>query len=163
MYRKNFGLYSRTISHPKKTVMKPKFKDNRYSRAVKVAMNKLFNSKSVLHKDISEIIAAYSHKTLLTNGSYLLNRRLQFFVIREVLSAHFCRGFYCPSKIDVLSSGYYYMPNLWYRSPPRIKKIFDPFGNSPFVKNRTQRFFLKGIQKRHGTLQAFHSILEQMH
>lgn len=140
----------------------PKFKDNRYSRSIKVAMNKLFQNKPVVHKHIAQLISEFSHKTLLTNGSYLLNRRLQFFVVRKILSSHFCSGFYCPSRIDLLSSGYYYVPNIWYKSRPLVKNFFKPFSKSPFIKQRNNHFFLRGL-KRYGAVQPFNSILEQMY
>ena len=143
--------------------MPPKFKDNRYSRAIKVALNQRFHSKGVIHKHLASIIAAYSHKTLLRKHSCLMNKRLQFFIVSEVLSSHFCKGHYCPYMVNRNREGYVYVPNVWYRSRPCIKKIHEPFSRMPYVKDRKQKFVPRNQIKHHGTVQAYGSIIEQMH
>ena len=141
--------------------MRPKFKDNRYSRAIKVALNRFFQSKPVVHKHIAQIIAEYSHKTLLRKCTCLMNTRLQFFVVSEILSSHFCKGRYCPYMINRNQQGYIYVPNVWFSSPLYVKKIHAPFSERPFVKDRSRRFLPR--HKVYGKVQTYRSILEQMH
>ena len=143
--------------------MPPKFKDNRYSRAIKVALNRLFQCKSGVHKNIADLVAEFSHKTLMQKNSCLMNQRLQFFIVSEVLSSHFCKGYYCPYKVNYTGTGYIYVPNLWCCSLPFVKKIHDPFSRMPFVKDRSNKFLPRDKIQRYGAVQAYRTILEQMY
>ena len=142
--------------------MSPKFKDNRYSRAIKVAMNRLFSTKSVVHKDISKLITEFSHKTMMKENTCLMSSRLEFFVVAEILSSHFCKGFYCPYTINRRRDGYIYVPNLWRCSALRVKKIHAPFSDEPFVKDRKWKFLTRD-KVRHGEMQAHRTIFEHLY
>ncbi len=143
--------------------MRPKFKDNRYSRAIKVALNRFFQSKPVVHKHIAELISQFSHKTLMQKNTCLMNKRLQFFIVSEVLSSHFCKGYYCPYMVNRDRGGYIYVPNLWCCSTPFVKKIHDPFSVMPFVKDRSHKFLPREKIHRYGKMQTYRSILDHMY
>ena len=143
--------------------MRPKFKDNRYRRAIKVALNRFFASKSGVHKHIAALISEFSHKTLMEKNTCLMNKRLQFFVVSEILSAHFCKGYYCPYIINRNQDGFIYIPNLWYCSTPSVKKIHEPFSRMPFVKDRSHKFLPREKIQRYGKVQTYRSIFEQVY
>ena len=134
--------------------------DNRYLRAVKQALNKRFENKSVVNRHLAEIITDYSHKTVLKKGNFLLCRNLQFFVIKKILSNHWIQGFFCPSELQLNDGLFYYIPKFWHRSHDRKKKVFSPFSSRPFVKVRQKSFFLQ--RKRYEPLSTLSEILQRL-
>lgn len=132
----------------------------RYERAIKQSLNKEFDNQSSVHKYIAAIIASYSHKTLVRPGSYLLAPTYHFFVVSDVLSAHWCKGFFCPPQIELsvgtdigthLGQGmasfrHFYTPNIACRSVTQRKRIFSPFVR-PCVRIRTRKFLLESKRR----------------
>ena len=118
----------------------------RYERAIKQSMNKLFDNKSSVHIIISEIIASYSHKTEVRCGSYLLCPTYHFFVVSDVLSQHWVRGFFCPPRIDftrtIFGGSHYYEPDITNRGAIQKKRLFSPF-TDPCVRIRQRKFLLE--------------------
>ena len=110
----------------------------RYERAIKQSMNKVFDNQSSVNTDIAIIIASYSHKTLVRPGSYLLCRTFDFFIVKHVLSQHWCMGYFCPPIIGV----HHFAPDVRLRSAMVKKRIFDPF-DQPHVGVRARKFHLK--------------------
>jgi len=110
----------------------------RYERAIKQSMNTLLKTRLSVHSIISEIIASYSHRTLVRPGSYLLCRTYDFFIVSDVLSQHWCKGYFCPPILGIR----FYAPDLRLRSGVLKKRIFDPF-ESPHVGIRSRKFHLK--------------------
>ena len=119
------------------------YKDNRYRRAIKQALNKHFNNKSSENKNISQIISQFSHKTLLKPGTYLLTKALQYFVITSLLSNHWVTGYFCPCRLHLENDFFYYIPNIWRRTSLCRKKIFEPFSDNPYIKTRNTKFFVQ--------------------
>ena len=110
----------------------------RYERAIKQSINKMFGNRSSVNCDVASIIASFSHKTTITAGSYLLCPHYHFFIVKEVLSQHWCQGFFCPPII-----GYgVCAPDLRRRTAVQKKCIFDPFVH-PYVAVRSQKFRIK--------------------
>ena len=143
----------------RKKTKSPKFVSQRYLKSIKEAMNKALGSRDNIHKHIAEIIRDYSHKPLLTHGTYLMSRKMQYFVIEEVLSAHFCKGFYCPSRLSRENEFYWHEPYRAYRTNSFVKKIVAPFTNEPHIKDRTTRFFLVHNKERNGQVSPFERII----
>ena len=119
----------------------------RYERAIKQSLNKVFDNKSSVHIIISEIIASYSHKSVVRPGSYLLCPTYHFFVVSDVLSQHWVRGFFCPPRVDLTRTIFgslreYYEPNIDQRSAIQKKRIFSPF-SEPCVRIRQRKFLLE--------------------
>ena len=118
----------------------------RYERAIKQSMNKVFDNQSSVHSIIAKLIASYSHKTQVRPGSYLLCPTYHFFIVSDVLSQHWCKGFFCPPRIDVshtvMGVRHYYAPDV--RSAGRVqkKRIFSPF-QDPCVRIRQRKFLLE--------------------
>ena len=137
------------------------YRDNRYYRAIKEAINKRFDNKSSENKSIAKVIADYSHKTILTSGCYLITKSLNYFIVTKLLSNHWVMGYYCPSQLQFSSGIFYYIPNIFRKSGPKRKKIFEPFGTNPFVKLRDAKFFLQN--NKHEPLSAFSTILSELH
>ena len=118
----------------------------RYERAIKQSLNKVFDNQSSVHKYIAAIIASYSHKTLVRPGSYLLAPTYHFFVVSDVLSPHWCKGFFCPPQIELGHAmgtfRHYYTPNIACKSRTQKKRIFSPF-MKPCVRIRQRKFLLE--------------------
>ena len=113
----------------------------RYERAIKQSMNKIFDNKSSVHPIIATVIASYSHKSEVRPGSYLLCSTYQFFIVSDVLSQHWCKGFFCPPVI-ILGGYGSCAPDIRRRTRAEKKCIFDPF-EEPYVSIRQQKFHLK--------------------
>lgn len=119
----------------------------RYERAIKQSLNKVFDNKSSVHITISELIASYSHKSVVRPGSYLLCPTYHFFVVSDVLSQHWVKGFFCPPRIDFTrtifgGARHYYEPDIDQRSAIQKKRVFTPF-SEPCVRIRQRKFQLE--------------------
>lgn len=119
----------------------------RYERAIKQSLNKVFDNKSSVHIIISELIASYSHKSVVRPGSYLLCPTRHFFVVSDVLSQHWVKGFFCPPRIDFTrtifgGTRHYYEPDIDQRSAIQKKRVFTPF-SEPCVRIRRRKFQLE--------------------
>lgn len=119
----------------------------RYERAIKQSLNKVFDNKSSVHIIIAELIASYSHKSVVRSGSYLLCPTYHFFIVSDVLSQHWVTGFFCPPRIDFTRTifggmRHYYEPDLRHRSELQKKRIFSPF-DEPCVRIRRRKFQLE--------------------
>ena len=118
----------------------------RYERAIKQSLNKVFDNKSSVHIIIAELIASYSHKSVVRPGSYLLCQTYHFFIVSDVLSQHWGKGFFCPPRIDftrtVFGLQQYYEPDIDQRSGIQKKRIFSPF-SEPCVRIRRRKFLLE--------------------
>ena len=132
----------------------PKFISRSYVKAIKEVLNSIFDSKVSCHKDIAEIIKSFSHRPIVNHGSYLISRKLNYFIIEKVCSSHFVKGFFCPARLRYDERTYWYEPDIWFRSKSRTKKLMRPFSESPFIKERRHIFFLTRI-KKHGSLRNF--------
>jgi len=119
---------------------------NRYVKAVKIAMNKRFGNKSSENVDIARVITSFSHKSWIATGDVLLSKDLIFFMITKAFSEHFVQGYYTPAEYEFqLENIVYYRPKkvCWPQCRTRKKRIFDPFGEKPYVKLRQRKFYLK--------------------
>ena len=121
----------------------------RYQRAIKQSMNKLMKSRSSVHVPIAEIIADFSHKTMVTPGTYLLTTTCYFFIVQKISSPHWCEGFFCPPRIeltDLANLGRFYTPDLRRRGRTQRKRIFKPF-QAPRIHRRKMLFHLESKVK----------------
>ena len=119
----------------------------RYERAIKQSLNKVFDNKSSVNIIIAELIASYSHKSVVRPGSYLLCPTYHFFVVSDVLSQHWVKGFFCPPRIDFTrtifgGTRHYYEPDIEQRTGIQKKRIFSPF-SEPCVRIRRRKFHLE--------------------
>ena len=119
----------------------------RYERAIKQSLNKVFDNKSSVHMIIAELIASYSHKSVVRPGSYLLCPTYHFFVVSDVLSQHWVKGFFCPPRIDFTrtifgGTRHYYEPDINQRTAIQKKRVFFPF-TEPCVRIRQRKFHLE--------------------
>ena len=118
----------------------------RYERAIKQSLNKVFDNKSSVHMIIAELIASYSHKSVVRPGSYLLCPTYHFFVVSDVLSQHWVKGFFCPPRIDftrtIFGGSHYYEPDIDQRTAIQKKRVFTPF-STPCVRIRQRKFHLE--------------------
>ena len=130
----------------------PTFKSRRYVKSIKESINDLMGNKNAIHKQLAEIIADYSHKPIVTHGDNLIDSKLEFFVVEQLLSTHFIRGFFCPSRIVEDGHHFSYEPNINRRGESRIKKLMSPFTH-PHVKNRQRTYYIR--QKRNEPLRHF--------
>jgi len=120
----------------------------RYVRAVRQSINKILQSKSSVHQHLAVLITGYSHKSRVHPGSYLMDDRYVFFVVKKMLSPHWCMGFFCPPRTNVYmtinGSGIrYYTPDMGRRSRIRKKRIFSPFRTVPEIRMRRNHFHLE--------------------
>ena len=145
----------------RKKTKSPKFVSQRYLKSIKETINKMLGGRDTIHKHIAEIIRDYSHKPLLTHGTYLMSRKMQYFVIEKVLSAHFCKGFYCPSHLNREHDFFWYEPYTQHRTDSFVKKIVAPFSNHPHIKDRTPRFFLLQNKDVNGQVSPLERIIRR--
>ena len=129
----------------------------RYKRAIRQSLNKRLG-RSALNRQLSSLICSYSHSAPVRPGSYL-SRDSGFFVVRRVLSPHWCEGFFCPAMLEYATSMHglpfiVRVPNASRRSDTEKKRIFDPFTN-PCVRKRSQVFTLE----RNEQVPHFHAVL----
>ena len=121
----------------------PRYRDNRHTRAITVSLNKYFCNTSALHKHLANIISEFSHTIHLTGGSYLVSADLKFFVVQTLLSNHWCVGWFCPSRIALVSGTVTYIPNFFHRGQLIRKRINNPFGRYPCINVRKKRYYLQ--------------------
>jgi hypothetical protein len=133
----------------------PKYISRRYVKAIKVVLNKIFDSKPSIHKNIAEIIKSFSHKTNVTHGSYLMSKKLNYFVVEKVCSTHFVKGFFCPARLRYNEQLFWYEPDTWFKSRTKIKKLMRPFSKTPHVKERRHCYFLTKL-KKHESMHPIH-------
>jgi len=135
---------------------------NRYSLAIKQSVNKLFDNKNSENLHIGSVISDFSHNVFFGSGDLLQSKKLLFFRITKVLSPHYVQGYFCLPRIihdterkfrhldyffsDVRRNPVMYEPDPYRSSLKYKKKVFDPFG-SPYIKKRSQLFFLKRRSK----------------
>ena len=114
----------------------------RYSRAIRQSMNRMFDSKSSVHRIISDIISEYSHTITLKPGVYLFGPNREFFIIKNVISQHWVTGFFCPPRLEFLpleTNIVLYHPDLRRKTRIQKKRLFDPF-NEARVHCRSKTF-----------------------
>ena len=126
----------------------------RYKRAIKQAINKLLKSRSAVHFPIADIIGEFSHKTVVTPGTYLLTELCYFFVVQQIMSPHWCIGFFCPPRVeltDLASLGRFFAPDIGRRGHSCRKRIFEPFAK-PHIRRRKLIFKLENKLNCHEPL-----------
>ena len=112
----------------------------RYSRAIRQSMNKMFDNRSSLNRILADLITEYSHALVLRRGNYLFGPRREYFIIKDVLSQHWVTGFFCPPRIEFMTTNaVLYHPDLSRRSRITRKRLFDPFGRVS-IRCRTKTF-----------------------
>ena len=146
----------------RKKTKSPKFVSRRYEKAIKEGLNSHLKTCDQLNKELSKIIRDFSHKSLVSHGSYLMDKRMEYFVVQKVLSTHFVRGFFCPSRIvqDREEERYWYEPYTFYRSPSRVKKLMNPFSPEPYIKERSKKYYI--VDKQNATLSDFRDIIRRL-
>ena len=117
---------------------------DRYSRSVVVQINKLFGSKSSVHKDIAKLITQFSHSALLEPGDYLEDYNHNFFIVENVISPHTLLGFFCKARYFYLPEGVLYYPDMLTKSKTFTKRIMKPFSFAPRIHHFTSIFRRKG-------------------
>ena len=121
----------------------------RYVRAIKQSINKLLQNRSSLHVSLAEMICNFSHQTNLKSGSEMIAIREGapmvmwyttdgFFVVEEILSHHWCKGYFCPPMLD-LNHGI--LADHKRRGPSERKRIFNTYV-VPVVKKRGRMYLL---------------------
>ena len=128
---------------PRKKKSIVKYKDNRYERTIKVAINKAFDNISSENRCIAKMVAEFSHQTRVEPGSFLVSKRLQYFVVHKVLSNHWVTGWFCPSKLVWVEGHVRYIPDLENSGKIFRKRLNNPFDRRPFVNIRERKFFLE--------------------
>jgi hypothetical protein len=93
-----------------------------YVRAIKQSINKQFQTTSSIHKDLANLICSYSHQTLLKPGLFLYSTGSRYFVVKKIVSKHFCLGYFVPSFLRRL-----YLQAWTTQGPLKRKRIFHPF------------------------------------
>ena len=127
-------------------------KDKRYRRAVKQSCNKLFDNKSAQNVFLADVISQFSHKSMITPGSFLVSRDISFFIVNKVLSQHWILGQFTPCVLDYRNGYFYYLPDLKRLRREQKKKVFEPFSAMPYVKQRSQKYFLEQKSSKHESL-----------
>ena len=118
-----------------------RYRSRRYVKAIKEAINSLMGSRASVHVIIADYIGEYSHKPLIAEGDQLMRNNLQYFVIEQLLSSHYVKGFFCPYKLVYLGDTYHYEPNLDFRKNSQIKQVWDPL-QKPHIRVRKHAYYL---------------------
>ena len=117
--------------------------DKRATKSLKAVINKLQDSKSAAHLQISRMITQYSHSSVLKAYQRFENTANHcVFVITDVLSPHFIRVVYIPPRRYMFTPTWTWMYLPWYEKAVwgKIKRVFDPFSASPYIKHRGKVF-----------------------
>ena len=110
-----------------------------YSRAIKQSLNKSLNNKSAVNFHLADLIASFSHKSLVEEGSQFRSDNT-FFVVEEILSQNWCLGFFCQPQMELANHSI--VPNLRRRTKTTRKRLFDPFDQTS-VRCRHRSFHLQ--------------------
>ncbi len=124
--------------------------DKRATRAIKISLNKRFKNKSSANLELAKIISEFSHKSVLEVGSRFESENCYFYILGKCLSPFWAKVTLMPPRASL-----FYTPEfpyrMWYQpdwtraSSFHKKKIFNPFSDRPYIKNRTHKFFLQHI------------------
>lgn len=120
--------------------------DRRAVQQIKICMNKLTNNKNSVNKRIAELIASYSHASVLEYGSvFECWPNLHYYIVNKTESPFFVQVTHLPARVDWvdLFAGIWYSPNFARASRFHRKKVFRPFSRYPYIKKRKKRYMLK--------------------
>ena len=112
-----------------------------YSRAIKQSLNKALQNKSAVNFHLADLIASFSHTSLVKKGSQFRSDN-GFFVVQEMLSQNWCLGFFCQPKMELTVENHSIVPNLRRRTKTIRKRLFDPFEQAS-VRCRHRSFHLQ--------------------
>ena len=121
----------------------------RYVRAIKQSINKLLQNQSSWNVSLAQIISGYSHHTNLKVSSEMIAIREGgplsvfytpegFFVVEQILSMHWCIGYFCPPKLDI---NYGIVPDHRRRAASERKRIFNTF-TIPMIRRRKTMYLI---------------------
>ncbi len=132
--------------------------DKRAVSAIKIVMNKLFENKSSENQCIATVIAKFSHSSRLKKGDAFENFHCDgvnvgscFYIVSKLYSPFWAQVFWMPSIRSVISAiplslfdrryqRIVYYPDYRRASPAHKKKIFNPFSDKPYIKQRGRNY-----------------------
>ena len=120
--------------------------DKRVIKKIKACLNTVFENKSAQHADIAKCIAQYSHSSRVRYGTVFESRHQWFYIVQKVLSPFFARVTLIPPI-----RRFHFTEHLFYSTVPdwrnasefHVKRIFDPFSRTPYLKCRGKTFFIQ--------------------
>ena len=110
-----------------------------YSRVIKQSLNKTLNNKSAVNFHLADLICSFSHTSLVKKGAQFRND-CGFFIVQEMLSQNWCRGFFCQPRMELAQ--HRIVPNLRRRTKTTRKRLFDPFEDTS-IRCRHRSFHLE--------------------
>ena len=124
--------------------------DKRATQAIKISLNKHLENKNSENLQLAKLISEFSHKTILDVGARFESEDCFFYVVGKCYSPFWVNVTYVPPKSSIFYTAEYPF-SLWYHpdwqraSRFHKKRIFKPFSNRPFIKNRNRKFFFQKI------------------
>lgn len=129
--------------------------DNRAVSAIKIVMNRMFGNKSSENRCIATIIAGFSHYSMLKKGdafqSFHCDIGSCFYIVGKLYSPFWAQVYWMPSIRSVISTipisfsdrryqRIVYYPDYRNASPAHKKRIFSPFSDKPYIKQRGRNY-----------------------
>ena len=120
--------------------------DTRAILVIKTALNKHFDNKSSENLSIAGIIAEFSHRSFIEPGDafecFYPNVGSCFYIISKLYSPFWAQVYWMPSTSRIYYHRTLYFPNYAKASRAHKKRIFDPFSDNPFIRQRGHKHTL---------------------
>ena len=127
--------------------------DKRAVSAIKITMNKMFENKSSENRCIAVVIAGFSHRSKLKRGDAFENFHHDigscFYIVGKLYSPFWAQVYWMPSirsvipPVSLFDRRYQrimYYPDYRNSSPAHKKRIFNPFSDKPYIKQRGRNY-----------------------
>ena len=124
--------------------------DKRATRAIKICLNKHFDNKNSENLEIAKIISSYSHQSILEMGSRFESKNCYFYLVGKLFSPFWAHVTMMPPRSSLFFTPEFpfrmwYQPDFTRASSFHKKRIFAPFSDRPYIKNRNDKYFLQHI------------------
>ncbi len=120
--------------------------DKRAVLQIKIHLNKFTKNKNSVNKILSNLIAEYSHGTVLEYGSVFESfPGMNYYLINKLMSPFWVEVTHVPPRVDWIDvfRGIWYSPDFIRASGFHRKKVFRPFSKYPYIKKRKKKYMLK--------------------
>ena len=121
--------------------------DKRAVLAIKIQLNKITGNRNSGNLCIANLIAEFSHKSLLESGSRFESKNCHFYIVKKTYSPFWAQVTFIPPTTSLFYDtqhpfAIWYRPNWPLASSFHKKKIFSQF-HHPYIKKRNTKFYFQ--------------------
>ena len=124
--------------------------DKRATLQLRIWLNKFLGNKCSVNTQLAQTITEYSHATCVKKSAMFTNVvPSHFLCVTEVQSPFWCKVVQMEARMainnfrsDLGFGRIFYEPDWSHVSKSFRKRIFEPYGQRPFIKNRDTRYYL---------------------